>query len=535
MAPTPTPEVWDKPYPREVWEAFQRDLEEAAQAYMKDTTQKIATTLGIERGSGAKRNDLIRLPLRETKDSGITTRATGTSHRGGAVLVMLPQDLSQDVLQLAHDVDGDDLAKEGRETDPHVTIVSGFHESSQPEALRAACAKASPVTIELGPTAVFPGSDTPSGADVLMLPVDSDDLRALHESIVLALSFTEGRPTYRPHVTIAWLKPGRGKDYAGNRALAGRTVTISSVAFSTGDALVETIPLGKRAGGKTYPFPVEAKYSDDQPRDEHGRWSGGGGAGGGDAISQAYFTGNATVAREEGADARQRELFGRTLTDGELQGLAAAPDGATVTAFATNDGALRLMIDHDLYRGTSSRAIYEQGGHLVIENVAVALADDAPAGLGTHMLASQVATADRLGIREITTMGSRSDNENGYYTWPRLGYDGPLPRDAQSRASTDLGMSYRPTMISDVMRQPSAGPREPSGAQWWKQNGDSIALRFDTRDGSLSRDILDGYMAEKGYSMAKSVGAATSEEVVLTAEDEAILDRVWARVTAARS
>ena len=141
-----------------------------------------------------------------------------------------------------------------------------------------------------------------------------------------------------------------------------------------------------------------------------------------------------------------------------------------------------------------------------IHNEELFLKESAPRGTGTKMLAREVDTAARLGFTDIETFGSRSDDKempaNGYYTWPRLGYDAKLA-DANWQtgrevfARTELAKHFPgATKVSDLMKT-------PQGRDWWKANGQGMHLTFDLSAGSLSRRTLDSYMAEHGYKLDK--------------------------------
>ncbi len=66
--------------------------------------------------------------------------------------------------------------------------------------------------------------------------------------------------------------------------------------------------------------------------------------------------------------------------------------------------------------------------------------DDAPAGWGRDVFTRQVETAHAMGVDRIQTHGvgcCKDPRWNGYYTWPRFGYDAPLGGSTKSALRAD--------------------------------------------------------------------------------------------------
>jgi HK97 family phage portal protein len=122
----------------------------------------------------------------------------------------------------------------------------------------------------------------------------------------------------------------------------------------------------------------------------------------------------------------------------------------------------------------------EQGKPTVVENEHFYMPkDQTGTGLGTKVFASQVDKAAKMGFKRIDTIGGRSEEMNGYYTWPRLGYDGMVK-----------GPDGQPTRLTDLMRT-------KEGRDYWKQNGVQMKMSFDLSENSRSRKILDAYVKER--------------------------------------
>lgn len=104
-----------------------------------------------------------------------------------------------------------DLADDGREADPHVTVRYGLH-AQDADAVRPAVEGAGPVGLTLAGVGCFPDAETGAGYDVLYLRVESPDLVRLHGELGV-LPHTDTHPAYTPHATVAYLKPGRAAKY----------------------------------------------------------------------------------------------------------------------------------------------------------------------------------------------------------------------------------------------------------------------------------------------------------------------------------
>ena len=115
---------------------------------------------------------------------------------------------------------------------------------------------------------------------------------------------------------------------------------------------------------------------------------------------------------------------------------------------------------------------------------------------------SQVASAIKAGISRIDTdaVGKYGGSMNGYYTWPRFGYDAVLPDKhydndlKQARIESLIGRKITsdgpPVKLSDLMKT-------PDGREYWKMKGSSINCVFGLKEGSLSRRVLSLYLKER--------------------------------------
>jgi hypothetical protein len=122
----------------------------------------------------------------------------------------------------------------GREYESHVTVLYGIHEET-PKEIKRLLHKQKPFYIEFGKISIF---DCPK-FDVVKIEVESIELRRINRLLQEHLTVTNNANAFRPHVTIAFLKKGKGAkligkdDFAGNRILADRLVFSSKTSTQT--------------------------------------------------------------------------------------------------------------------------------------------------------------------------------------------------------------------------------------------------------------------------------------------------------------
>ncbi len=164
-------------------------------------------------------------------------------HEYSSVQVNLTGKPAAIMRKLAAKIPDKDLAPDGREDEPHVTCKFGLHFQSPTMKLRDALKDFGPVQVTLGKTSLFENPEF----DVLKVDVDSPSLHRLNALISRVVPTHDTHPTYQPHATIAYLKPGRGKKYAGDTALVGQKMTFDAVRFSGRKGKIEMLPLGHPA------------------------------------------------------------------------------------------------------------------------------------------------------------------------------------------------------------------------------------------------------------------------------------------------
>jgi hypothetical protein len=204
----------------------------------------------------------------------------------------------------------------------------------------------------------------------------------------------------------------------------------------------------------------------------------------------------ARVEAHPDARAAAKKLLGRDLADHEIAALACAPPGATVR-LSVSGGKVQLAAEKAAPDGTlefnSTREVYKPWfAPVTCKNVTFGLRGEGR-GQGLALFDAQVRTLQGAGVKMIQTSaaGGPSGGGNGYYTWPRMGYGGPMTSQQVER-------------LPDAIKKALGGKRDvrdvfdlPGGAEAWKAYGSSMKLTFDLTPGSRNMKALESYKAER--------------------------------------
>lgn len=182
---------------------------------------------GERKGFKVRKVTLAPIQFDETKEEKI--------HEYSCLLFNLPGDLAFEVRQLAEQIPHEDLAEDGRELNPHITIKFGLH-TDDTEEVRQAIQDLKPVPIQIGKASIFQGTDKDTGKpthDVVKLDVESSALHDLNNNVSKRLECTDTHPEYKPHITLAYVKPGLGEYYAKRlNLLEGKVAVFDRAIFS---------------------------------------------------------------------------------------------------------------------------------------------------------------------------------------------------------------------------------------------------------------------------------------------------------------
>ena len=184
---------------------------------------------------------------------------------------------------------------------------------------------------------------------------------------------------------------------------------------------------------------------------------------------------------------RVREMLGRKVSDRDLAWAMGALDGSQVEVMELMTGDIYVITRHPDLR-TQERYLTMERGQPVIKNEYFAKRDGTPAGIGAKSFGRQVVGAQRLGIKKIRTLaaGSYGESMNGYYTWPRLGYNAPL--------SDFYQQALPPNLKSKDLHELFA---KPGGPEWWLVSGAGIDVEFDLTPGSAHERRMWEYLRKR--------------------------------------
>lgn len=252
-------------------------------------------------------------------------------------------------------------------------------------------------------------------------------------------------------------------------------------------------------------------------------------------VTGQEFGSNYEVSWQSGRDAQDRrqqlDQMVPGLTETQAAKLTGSPSGARIETLFDNSG--RLFMASQYRDGStmvaSKRLLYRDPvDGLIMENEWLEVVPKR-SGLGVDVFARQIKEARKIGVQKIVTIAARGSKLNGYYTWARLGYDGPIPMGVIRQAQEAFpGVQNVSDMMTTQERR-----------DWWRENGTSFDGEFDLSDGSQSRKVFDAYYRERrqrardeqGTEAIESAGNGSQhEEDVIDIDapiDSAILDEIW--------
>ena len=192
---------------------------------------------------------------------------------------------------------------------------------------------------------------------------------------------------------------------------------------------------------------------------------------------------------------------------------------------------VRVHISHPSLSECSRFIGIDVDGKKFIKNEIIAVKKDKRAGgLGLEIFAKQVENATAHGFDYISThaAGGYGETFNGYYTWPRFGYNESVDSLAKKnryladhiRSVFPEAQSVRDVMRTDEVELPAGDhartvarldaldkklgkqPRQRdkiTGAEWWQAHGaDLYNAKFDLAEGSWSQYMMANYLSKLG-------------------------------------
>ena len=136
----------------------------------------------------------------------------GSDYKYGCVMIYLDIPNWNEIISF---IDPEDLYKpedssKGLETDPHVTVLYGLHSDVDDVEIQKVADQidGNKLNLKIDGVGIFENKDF----DVVKFNIKSDYLHQMN-SMFKELPHTSDYPDYKPHVTIAYVKPGTGQKY----------------------------------------------------------------------------------------------------------------------------------------------------------------------------------------------------------------------------------------------------------------------------------------------------------------------------------
>lgn len=116
------------------------------------------------------------------------------------------------------------------EKNPHVTLLYGFHDSVKPKKLINIVKKFDFNHCKVYNVSVFENEEF----DVLKFDVEQSNLQLVNQELS-SFPHTNLYGEYKPHMTIAYMKPGTGKNYIQKLCWAKFLMTPNKIVYSKPD------------------------------------------------------------------------------------------------------------------------------------------------------------------------------------------------------------------------------------------------------------------------------------------------------------
>jgi hypothetical protein len=155
-------------------------------------------------------------------------------------------------------IDPADLGEDGKEGHPHITAKYGLI-TTDTEEVREVVSGTRGGKVRMGKTSLFEKED----CDVLKVSITGHALHALWKALS-TLDNEDKFDEYKPHATLAYLKPGMGKKYSGLDTIDGLEFTFDSFMFEDKNDVKTEIALDGKMSKKAQVegVPLQAKAVD---------------------------------------------------------------------------------------------------------------------------------------------------------------------------------------------------------------------------------------------------------------------------------
>lgn len=158
-----------------------------------------------------------------------------------------------------------DLAGDGKDVGDggnHVTVRYGI-QGDDTAGIKKYLEAQAPFEAKLGKTEKFPPSEHSDGAAPIIAPIEAPDLHRMNAELEKHGDFTEPSfKEYKPHATIAYVKPEAADRYTGMDATNGKKFTVNQVAISKRDGTQE---IGELKGNAAAPLAPQSAEKPEVP------------------------------------------------------------------------------------------------------------------------------------------------------------------------------------------------------------------------------------------------------------------------------
>ena len=203
-------------------------------------------------------DEKIALIIQKFKESISTEKPQTTKYKYGNTQADIPADseAGKALASAREKIDKADLMPStnttdgsGLEEDSHVTVRYGI-DGEDTAGIRKYLESQAPFEATLGKITAFPPSEHSDGAAPIVIAIESPDLRRMEKEIDQHGDFVERSfPEYKPHTTLAYVKPEAVEKYKGANDLLGKKFTVRSVSISKKDGSKEEVLLKGKAPG----------------------------------------------------------------------------------------------------------------------------------------------------------------------------------------------------------------------------------------------------------------------------------------------
>ncbi len=168
----------------------------------------------------------------------ILEKTGGTYSYHSLQIDLLPYFSEKDyrILQLMESISNDIIYTDpkddsyGKENDPHITVLYGFGEDVTYFGIREFLENRGIIPIKFGNISSF-RNDGKEPYDVLIIEMDSPELTKVHNTLKKKFKNKDSFPTYKPHMTLAYVLPGKGTEFEGECLLTNSEINIDKFTF----------------------------------------------------------------------------------------------------------------------------------------------------------------------------------------------------------------------------------------------------------------------------------------------------------------